>query len=118
MLEGEKYEPATNLFQRLACTPIEPRTRRKIERGLEGRDRSRGARPACSHPLFAVLFKKLAARCERCPTPRDSRLFYLRAATISVDSVFFLPTVVIYARRNNQFWVIAVNPNRVLHLVE
>lgn len=40
LLEGEKYEPATNLLQRLACTPIEPRARRKIERGLEGRDRS------------------------------------------------------------------------------
>lgn len=42
LLEGEKYEPATNLLQRLACTPIEPRARRKIERGLEGRDRSEG----------------------------------------------------------------------------
>lgn len=97
LLEGEKYEPATNLLQRLACTPIEPRARRKIERGLEGRDRSearRGreeeeeVRPACSHPLFAVLFKKLAARCERCPTPRLAA-FYLVAFFSAI--LYFLP---------------------------
>lgn len=83
LLEGEKYEPATNLFQRGGCvhTDRAAHTEKDRERvGRSGRDGSRGgARPACSHPLFAVLFKKLAARYERCPTPRDSRLFYLVA---------------------------------------
>lgn len=108
MLEGEKYEPATNLFQRGGCvhTDRAAHTEKDRERvGRSGRDGSRGgARPACSHPLFAVLFKKLAARYERCPTPRDSRLFYLVALLLALLAPlgrvglgsFFFSIMVIY----------------------
>lgn len=56
LLEGEKYEPATKLFQRLACTPIELQ-RRKIEAegGEEGIERGRGLLRLFAPPFRCAL---------------------------------------------------------------